>query len=630
MKKKQTKTTVIEGGAKDLCSQYSRAWDAQNAFRNTLEEKEALLIGDLLDEESQNSAKSQVFDPRLSTIVWERAARVTAQVPVGAVQAMSKKDFAASGLMQFVLDKYVYKNANTDYPLNIKTKLFDFYSLVYGSMCVITDYMITPSYTGPDYRLIPIRDVLPQPGRTNVDSCDYVFIRSTVSKKWLMDRDKETWKNVDKVLEKTAHRAPGMDEQTYIEGKYQRFDFLSDIRNDRENVELITKYERDKWTTFTRDGEIVLREIENPHGNNRIPVVKKDCFPLMDRFFGLGEFERSKTLQYAINSLINLYMDGVKMSIFPPMTVYLPDIMPETLVNAPGAMYMLKNPNANAIRQMDISPRGIDTFQSTYQFLNGAIQNAAGTTDTSVSPEYDPGMGKTPAALRLQASRQNARDNWDREMLDISMEQVFDNFVDLISRKQAKPLRMVVSKEDIDRISQYNPTLVEMFESGKFGEVTIKPEQIKGNTYKFFIEKGSSMKPSAQEEGALLKELLGMLLKFPQFVEQVAQTGDIYIGEYKISVGELMKRIIVSDNVSEWEKILQKNPFYDQQQNELAVQNANLGDPVLQELWDQIKQQPGITSSQGANGGQPGYPAGQPNYTAVQDFTGQNFGEGLV
>jgi len=629
----------------DLLEQYRRSFDAQNAFRETLDEKEALLIGDVLDKESQESAKSRIFDPRLSTIVWDRASRVTATVPRGQVQAMSKNDLSPSRLMQLILDKYVYPNARTDWALDVKTKLFDFYSLVYGSMCVITDYVVSKEYTGPDYRLIPVRDIVPQSGRSNIQSCDYVFVRSVVSRKWLAGRDQKNWKNIDKLFENTAKRTPSNDEQSYVERKFDSDNIMSSIRNDREDVELITKYECDKWTTFSRDGKIIVREIENPHGNNRIPIIKKDCFPLMDRFFGMGEFERGKSLQYAVNSLINLYMDGVKMSIFPPMTVYLPDIMPETLVAEPGAMFMLKSPNPNAIRPVDISPRGIDTFQSTYQFLNGAIQFAAGTTDTAVGKDFDSNWGRTPAAIRMQASRQNARDNWDRQMLETAMEEVFDNFVDLISKKQVKPIRMTLGKDELARISELNPDLVEMFESGKYGEVTIKPEMIKGHTYKFFIEHGSSMKPSSQEEGAMLKELMAMLLKFPQFVQQVAESGDITLGAYKVNVGELMKRIIITDNVTDWEKILTRNENYEQQQHEREMREMKFNDEVLDNMWQQMQGgQPqggqqggvpqgmgGVSSSQIPNEQIPGGGiADQSNYTAVQDYTGTGFGEGLV
>ena len=39
-------------------------------------------------------------------------------------------------------------------------------------------------------------------------------------------------------------------------------------------------------------------------------------------------FERGKSLQFALNSLWNLYLDGVKMSIFPPIQMVADDVVP--------------------------------------------------------------------------------------------------------------------------------------------------------------------------------------------------------------------------------------------------------------------------------------------------------------
>jgi hypothetical protein len=597
--KKEKEALASKAESKTLFEQWRRSYDALNTVRDTWDEKEALLIGELLDQETVNSAKSRVFDPRLSTIIWERASRVTAQIHRGRIQVMSVKDRDPSLLMQTTFDKYIIPNANTDYSLDIKNKLLDFYSLAYGSFCVLTDWMVTPSYVGPDYRLLPIRDVVPQAGRTNIPSCDYVFVRSRISKEWLLDRDKESWKNIDKIVELTSPRHPDKEDQTFIEDKYDRYDF----NGDSEDIELITKYMPDRWITFypkrgssaggDKDEDVIIvRDIKNPHGNNRIPIVKKDCFPLMDRFHGLGEFERGKSLQYAINSLINLYLDGVKMSIFPPMKVYLPDVMAETLQNGPGLWWMLKSPNPRAIEPVDISPRGIDTFQSTYQFLNGAIQNAAGTSDTSISPEMDPGMGKTPQALKMQFARQNARDSWDRQMLDAAMEQIYDNFVDLMSRKQVKPIKMVLAKEDLESISEYRPDLVEMFESGKYGEVIIDPSEIKGNTFKFFIEKGSSMPPSDEAELATLKELLMMVMKIPNLLDMAMKTGFIEMGKTKIDVGEMFKRLFSKANISDWQRIVVVD----------ESKGIRFNDPEIQQMYDAMMAQEQGAGMQGMGG----------------------------
>ena len=55
----------------------------------------------------------------------------------------------------------------------------------------------------------------------------------------------------------------------------------------------------------------------NPQNNHLLPIVMKHCFPLMDRLYALAEVERGYTLQYAANSLLNMYLDGILNSINP-------------------------------------------------------------------------------------------------------------------------------------------------------------------------------------------------------------------------------------------------------------------------------------------------------------------------
>ena len=153
--------------------------------------------------------------------------------------------------------------------------------------------------------------------------------------------------------------------------------------------------------------------------NGKIPVVVKHSIPLIDRFIGLGDVERGQTLQYAINSLWNLYLDGIKFSIFPPKLVNLVNVVPSTIKNQPAANWVVKDIN-NAIREFQISPQGINSFQATYPTLIASLMNLAGTTDTTISATADPGLGKTPQAIAFLNARQNARDTFDRDMQDIS------------------------------------------------------------------------------------------------------------------------------------------------------------------------------------------------------------------
>lgn len=555
----------------DICmEQYDDDYQALQPQRDTWEDKEAFLLGETRDGYSSTSNASKINSQELQTALIKRTNSVVAQLPTGKVQAMTKNDTGKNIMMNFVLEKYVIPNANTQGDQFTKTWWMEFYSNVYGTENVMVDYIVSDRYIGPDFYVLNQRDFIPQKGKVSIDSCNRVFIKSRVSREWLLGRNKDNWKNIDELLRKVkgSSRTNSNDEVSYVEQKNNN---TIDI-NDKEDVEIITRYECDRWVTFSKEAKLVIRECENLHKNDELPVVSKSCFPLKDRFYGLGEFERNMTLQHAMNSLINLYMAGVKMSIFPPLKIYLPDVVGSTILNEAGAKWILKNMNPGAISEQQRSPLGLQTFQATYGFLKGALLGNMNTTDTTVSSSVDVGMGRTPQALKMQESMDQGRTNFSRILLEKSVEKIYDKYVDLIATKQEKPIKMQLSKNDIDQIGRYNPDAKEMFEnitkydSGNGGEVVIKPDEIKNTKYKYFIDTGTTTKKDDQIENQVLSDLTQRILSLPGAAEEAKQTGKVTIGNKAIDIGESFKRIYITSGVQDAEKIISDIDMDDVQQ----------------------------------------------------------------
>lgn len=603
--KKSKKISTEKPLTDKLIEQYKRGYDALSTLRADWEEKEAILLGKTLDKETESS-KAKVFDPKLSTYLFERAARVMAQNPTGKVQAFTKQDKGKNIILNILLKDYVIPNASSQFDFLTKTRLLDLYSNVYGSFAVQVDWVVKDDYVGPDFYLIPIRNIVFQPGIRNFEDSDYVFVRSVVSRAWLLSRDTKTWKNIDKLLE-MPHKFE--DEKSYVE-RISGADDYTYSKEDADTFEIITKFDKDRWITFSKDGKLILRDIENPQKNGKLPVVMKHCFPLIDRIIGLGEIERLKTLQYSINSLINLYLEGAKMSIFPPLLINPTLSVLRTLQYSSGAKWLVKG--QGAVQQLPLSPLGLNTFTQTYSFLNAAILNALGTTDTTVTKEIDPSFGRTPKALAMLQMRESARDNWDRFMMERALEKILDRFVDLLTKRQEKPIKVYISKEDIDAIKSINPDVVEMFESGKYGQLIIKPDETKNVNCRFFIDAGSTLKKDEMIENETLTSILGFVFKIPGAVEQIQQTGKVRLGDISINFGELFKRWIITSGTQDWDKIVseeeqppQQNFENDELQNIIA--NAPQEIQVLLNQYGRQNQQ---------------NPVGQPNpdISGIQGF----------
>src|SRR3972149_8367715 len=112
---------------------------------------EKLFHNQLDDRLSTETTKSQVFDPKLSTLVLERAYRVMAQFAAGKAKAISKNDMGSAQLMNIIVDKYVNVNANAQFDLLTKFRMVDLYSNIYGNFFTLIDWDVKPNGDiGPD------------------------------------------------------------------------------------------------------------------------------------------------------------------------------------------------------------------------------------------------------------------------------------------------------------------------------------------------------------------------------------------------------------------------------------------------------------------------------------------------
>lgn len=571
-KNKQSPQNSTNKLIRELSAQYDSDYEAIKPQHDEFDEKENILYGKTNDSISQNETRSKVQDPTLLSAIIKQNNSTMAQMPSGKIQALSVKNKGKSLFMDLIFHNHVLPSANTQYDAYTKLWMLSLYRKIYGSFGVLIDYSVSKKYVGPDFSLIPARSIVPQSGRTNVNDSDYLFIRSKVTKKWLESRSTDTWKNIDKVLEK-PHGRDDSSQQTVGEQKYTRLP-------SKDEFELITRYEGDRWVTFSKDAQVEVRDIENPQKNDEIPVVMCHSYPLMDRFFGLGEFERGKTLHYAMSSLINLYLDGVKMSIFPPLKVDPNSIADwNSFTLGPGSIWLM-NPGQNGgIESVNLSPDGLQTFQSTYQFLKASMLTLTNSSDTTISSATDPGFGKTPQALKMQAMTEGMKTQFDRRMLEISTEQIFDKMIDLIARRQEEPMELYLEDEDLKRVEAVSPDVLEMFESGDMGRVVVKPQDIANCEYRYTIDAGSTVKKDEVIENQTLTELIGLISKIPGALEQIMQTGGFRVGNSIVDFSELLKRWIISSGIQDWDKIIQEENPEDQ---------ANFEDPRLNEQFQQM------------------------------------------
>ena len=396
---------------------------------------EAMLIGQVYDSVSRSVDRASITDSYAATLAMERSARVMGKLPDGNVEAAAKKDAGKAMLMDIIRQKWIIPNANSQHPFFTKMRMWDLYSSVYGLMPMFYDW-VTPAdggdgYIGPDCWLWNPRNLVPQIGRVSIADMDYITALSYVDEDYLEKmKGKPNWDDseIDALLEVVKGNNTKSDSKR--DTKIARNRMGNDVNS---GILLATRYEAGKdghWVTFCPDNECaVLRDIPNPHKNGKIPFIIKYSHTLMDSFYGLGDFQRAKPLQFARDGLTNFYFHGIKMNLSPPIVVNANGVMKHTIDASKPAQVMMET-IPNSIRRLETSNAGLATYQATQSQLTGSLLSLYGTQNASIpgAESLNPSQGKTPAAINMYSDKEATRDGDDRTLMEQCLSELFDRF----------------------------------------------------------------------------------------------------------------------------------------------------------------------------------------------------------
>lgn len=585
MEKKETKHTILlrKEAAKEYLKTKRIAWDSAEAlFHNQLNDKVS------------TTTRSKVFDPKLSTLAIEGSYRVMSQLPIGKVRGISKNDIGDATLKNLVLEKYVLPNANAQFDFLTKSRMVNLYSRLYGNFFVLLDWDVKPNgYVGPDMWLLNIRDVFPQVGAVSLEDSDYVIVRTWRPFSYFEERkDDKDFKNMAQLISKLQNKSgsKGDRDKSTSTSKREESEYpQEEPAKHKGYFEVLTMYERDRWTDYCVDANIEFRDRKNPHGDGDLPVKCKYSIPLLDDFMGMSDFERGGSMQKTINSAWNLYLDAVKMSIYPPVLVNKDNIASmSSITQTAGAKWLVRNQINNSATPLQLSPQGIATFNNVYQVATAAILNLFGTSETQTTAKTDPGFGKTPQALEMQSARENTRDNADRFYQEQFLTQVMKKFCNLLSKKQSSAITLRMFKDEVEEIARSYPEVKDSYDETT-GKLTVK----KGSgseLYDYEIVTGSTYAVDQQQQQKNLGQILSL------FQASQGPNGNLLIQQlqtdgYRFNFGELFKRIISSSGIQDWDKILtEMTP--EEQADTILNQDAQQFQQALLQMQGSVTQTP--------------------------------------
>ncbi len=511
-------------------SDYVSDWDVHRNYITRFTELEAMLLGTVYDSVSRSVDGSKITDSYATTLAKERADRVIAKLPDGVTESMGRADVGKAAFMDILRQKWIYPNANAQRPFLMKLNMWQFYSSVYGYMPMFYDWTTSNTgYVGPDCWLWNPRNFIPQQGKISIEDMDHATALT-----WLTKTQLEKIK--DNIQKGDGWNAEQL--QTLIDNADQ-VDSGNDSERDtytqtdqnpggvKKGICIATRYESGpdgEWVSFAPDnGFVVVRKLKNPHKNGRIPFVVKYSQPLFDSFYGMGDLQRAKPLQFARDGLTNFYFANLKRNLAPGIIVNANGVVKHTLdVTKPNPVLMETIPNA--IRPMPTNTAGLNTYQGAMSNLTGSLLSLYGTQNASLpgAETLNPTQGKTPAAIEMYSGKEATRDGAERQNLELAIEQLMDGFFSLVVNIGTEDVPVSLFQEDIEQIRKAGLEDVVGLFTGKVkpdetltaGDLKIKPSSLKGVEYRFNITPGSTQKLNKEKQLMQLKDLMGEIGKY--------------------------------------------------------------------------------------------------------------------
>lgn len=575
-------------------SDYNSDWEIHKNYINDFDAYEAMLLGKVYDSVSGSVDSSKITDSYAMTLAKERADRVIAKTPDGETQSVGKADVGKARFMDILRQKWIYPNANAQRPFQEKLNLWQLYSSVYGYMPMFYDWTTSNTgYVGPDCWLWNPRNLVPQQGKVSIEDMDYVTALTWVSKKKLEEIiENEPEEGVDdgwnrdalaELLETAGNKNAGndSDQDTLVERD-------RNPSGSKKGICLATRYEAGedgKWCTFAPDhGFTKVRELDNPHKNGRIPFVVKYSQPLFDSFYGLGDFQRAKPLQFARDGLTNFYFANLKRNLAPGIIVNANGVVKHTL-DVTRANPVLMETIPNSIRPMPTNTAGLSTYQGAQSNLTGSLLSLYGTQNASIpgAESLNPTQGKTPAAVEMYSSKEATRDGAERRHLETAIEQLTDGFFSLVANIGTEDIPVSLFGEDIEAIRKAGLEDVVGLFSGKFspdqtltaGDLRIDPKALKGVEYRFNITTNSTMQINKEKQLQNLERFVDNMGKFQNIFKDDPRV-EIHPEKIGASFGTLSDIPNADEFVTSKEGPDPQEAQMQQKMQELEMQNQKL------------------------------------------------------
>ncbi len=340
--------------------------------------------------------------------------------------------------------------------------------LVKGNVVGEVKYAYGSGMDNPYVCVLPLKSIVFNPAKTLATS-DVYYVQKFVSFSDLKKEQKDsmTGKGIYKNLSKLKSKIEDKDKNRESKDQYY---YIGDKKISRklESIEILECWKGSKLTVIA-DGNIIIREEEDPYQIDRHPLLFAMDYTVEGRPFAYGEIDAIYKPIRAQDTILNQKIEAVNRYLRPAILVGDPDLDPDivmTIIENGGATYG----NAAAVqeiqtKQIPSAAFGVSTeIQQMVERAARFSPYASGVTNQ----ESDQTKGTLGGIARLQAA---AEPNFQ-----IKIDTFQDMFLQPMVRIYLKMIANLMDPKDFRHVltSGERPEWIKATKGILLGEATIR------------------------------------------------------------------------------------------------------------------------------------------------------------
>ena len=501
----------------------------------------------------------KVTDGTLSALLAETPMRIWGQLQTGRVVALNnptdKFEDWKTELANIIWTNKIIPNANYKAPFFSKLQIALHKALIYGSQPSFTFMVNTPGYVGSDFDLPEIRNVKLEPGKVSDLDSDYVWLDRHYTKIQLRGII-ETAKN----YKDNAGWDIKALKEIYDSDAFTRQDEASQSAEARKVtdygkvVTFSTCYHRGFGAPFTtiykgssENDKKVVRRQKNQNLMGDIPINFIYNQRNLTNPYGVGQIELAGPTQNMVDFFVSAHSLATQIGLDSPIKIS-GDVEDtgmdlDSIVFEPGAHWEVGQGDASLV---SIANGFYNNFSNALSMYKTQVMNQQGTSDATV-PGGDSGdsrYSKTPAGVKYQQERTNAKDNYLRQRSDEFVSALAKNLLNTCIQNMNGTEAISITEEQSEKLSAAGVDMPDP------QSVIIIFDQLKKGEFKYDVDANSSVIKNDDETKDRLVEITKLLLEVPQVDTILAADNK------EVHIGELLQGIMATSGIEKYEKII--------------------------------------------------------------------------